>query len=224
MIREELLRHADPANAAFQAKLTPNVDPSLFLGVRVPDLRIIERKFRSTPEASAFLKSLPHSYYDENMLHGIFVSNLRNFDETVRALDAFLPWVDNWAVCDTIKPVAFRKAGDLLPDLFRGWIASERIYTCRFGINMLMTYCLDDCFRPEYLEPPAAVRSDEYYVRMMIAWFYATALAKRWDETLPYLLNRRLAPWVHNKTIQKALESRRITAEQKAYLKTLRVY
>ena len=221
-IREKLFEYRDPKNAAFQAKLTPGIPPETFLGVRVPKLRMIEKQFRNTEESKEFLNTLPHKYYDENILHSVFISNLKDYDQVLDALEVFLPYVDNWAVCDTLRPVVFKKQKVNLLDKIKEWIASEKTYTCRFGIDMLMTFYLDDDFQEEYLALVADVHSEEYYVKMMIAWFFATALAKQWDSTIPYIDNRMLDKWVHNKTIQKACESYRITDEQKTYLRTLK--
>ena len=221
-IREKLFEYRDPENAAFQAKLTPGIPQETFLGVRVPKLRMIEKQFRNTEESKEFLNTLPHKYYDENILHSVFISNLKDYDQVLDALEVFLPYVDNWAVCDTLRPVVFKKQKVNLLDKIKEWIASEKTYTCRFGIDMLMTFYLDDDFQEEYLALVADVHSEEYYVKMMIAWFFATALAKQWDSTIPYIDNRMLDKWVHNKTIQKACESYRITDEQKTYLRTLK--
>lgn len=221
-IKESLLENRDDDNAAFQAKLTPGIAREKFLGVRVPQLRKIERAFRGTSEAENFLQALPHEYYDENMLHSVFISNIKSYDETLAALEAFLPYVDNWAVCDTLRPAVFKKHKAGLIDRVKRWIRSGMTYTCRFGLGVLMAYFLDEDFSPEYLELAASVKSTEYYINMMLAWFFATALAKQWDAVLPYLTENRLSPWVHNKTIQKARESFRITPEQKEYLKTLK--
>ena len=221
-IREKLFEYRDPKNAAFQAKLTPGIPPETFLGVRVPKLRLIEKQFRNTEESKGFLNTLPHEYYDENILHSVFISNLRDYDQVLDALEVFLPYVDNWAVCDTLRPIVFKKQKVNLLDKIKEWIASEKTYTCRFGIDMLMTFYLDDDFQEEYLALVTDVHSEEYYVKMMIAWFFATALAKQWDSTIPYIDNRMLDKWVHNKIIQKACESYRITDEQKTYLRTLK--
>ena len=221
-IREKLCECRDPENAAFQAKLTPGIPPETFLGVRVPKLRMIEKQFRNTEESKEFLNTLPHKYYDENILHSVFISNLKDYDQVLDALEVFLPYVDNWAVCDTLRPIVFKKQKVNLLDKIKEWIASEKTYTRRFGIDMLMTFYLDDDFKEEYLALVAEVHSEEYYVKMMIAWFFATALAKQWDSTIPYIDNRMLDKWVHNKTIQKACESYRITDEQKTYLRTLK--
>jgi len=219
---EELRARSDPKYAAFQAKLTPTIDPESVLGVRMPVLRAYAKEFAKTAEKDLFLNKLPHEYYDENLLHGILLSMEKNFDACLEGVKRFLPYVDNWAVCDTMSPKAFAKNKTKLLPVVREWIASPEVYTCRFGIGMLMTHWLDADFAPQLLELPAAVRSEEYYVRMMVAWYFATALAKQWDAAIPYLTERRLDEWTHRKTIQKAVESYRITEEQKAFLRTLR--
>ena len=221
IIEELLFGLRDEEYAAFQAKLTPTVDRELFIGVRVPEVRKLAKQLKSEPFVPDFLRELPHKYYDENMLHGLLVSEIKDFGEAVAETDRFLPFVDNWAVCDIMSPKVFGKHKAELLEKIREWAESGETYTVRFGIEMLMSHFLDGDFRSEYLEIPAAVRSEEYYVNMMIAWFFATALAKQWDDTVPYLEERRLGEWVHRKTIQKARESYRITDEQKAYLKTL---
>lgn len=221
-IRDRLFELRDPKYAAFQAKLTPNVPTERFIGVRVPDARRLAKSLSDGPEATEFLTRLPHDYYDEDVLHALLVSEMRDYEACIAAVDLFLPHVDNWAVCDVMSPKAFKGHKADLLDKIRGWSSSRETYTCRFGLEMLMTHFLDDDFEADLLEVPASVRSEEYYVNMMIAWFFATALAKQWDATVPYLQRGSLAPWVHNKTIQKARESRRVADEQKAYLKTLK--
>lgn len=221
-LQETLFSLRDEEYAAFQAKLTPGIPPEKFIGVRVPLLRKLAKAYFKAPDSSAFLSSLPHDYYEENLLHGLLIEQLRGYEETVSALNRFLPYVDNWAVCDTMSPKAFKKHPSGLFHQAKEWSASDAVYTCRFGIGVLMSQFLDDAFVPEVLEIPAAVHSDEYYVNMMIAWFFATALAKQWDSAIPYLQQNRLDLWTHNKTIQKAIESYRITDERKAYLRTLK--
>ena len=221
-IKEELLALQDISYADFQAKLTPNIPRDLFIGVRVPELRKLSKRIADEPETSKFLKNLPHKYYDENMLHGILISEMKNYEACIEAVDIFLPYVDNWAVGDIMSPKIFKKNKAALLEKIKGWSLSEKTYTCRFGIEMLMSYFLDDDFKPEYLEIPLSVNSEEYYVKMMIAWFFATALAKQWDATIKYIEDQRLNTWTHNKTIQKARESRRITPKQKEYLKSLK--
>ena len=192
------------------------------IGVRVPVLRKFARQCIREAGYEEFLRELPHTYYDENMLHGLILSERKDYERCVSLVDAFLPYVDNWAVCDIMSPKIFKKNKDKLLDKIDEWSRSKHTYTCRFGLEMLMTHFLDEDFQPEYLELAAKIRSEEYYVNMMIAWFLATALAKQWDAAIPYIQERRLDPWVHNKTIQKAVESYRITDEQKNYLRTLK--
>ena len=221
---EELFALQDSSYGDFQAKLTPGIPREKFIGVRVPEVRKLAKRLAKEPEAASFLADLPHKYYDENMLHALLLSEMKDYDACVAAVDRFLPYVDNWAVCDILSPKIFRRNKPALLTKIREWSASEKTYTCRFGIEMLMSHFLDDDFKPEYLEIPAAVRSEEYYMRMMVAWFFATALAKQWDAAVKYVEEGRLDTWTHNKTIQKARESYRITAEQKEYLNTLKVF
>ena len=201
----------------------PTVDPEAVIGVRTPELRKLARELAGTEEAADFLRTLPHRYYDENNLHGFLLSLLKDYGETVAGLELFLPYVDNWATCDLMSPRAFRKHPPQLPEQARRWMASQHTYTVRFGIGALLEFYLDEAFRPEYLDWAADLRSGEYYVNMMTAWYFATALAKQYDAALPYLLDRRLDGWTHNKAIRKAIESRRIPDEQKAYLRSLKV-
>jgi 3-methyladenine DNA glycosylase AlkD len=221
-VRERLFALRDGDYAAFQAKLTPGVAPEAFIGVRVPELRKLAKELAGSPEAAAFLAELPHEYYDENMLHGLLVTGLRGREECIIETERFLPYVDNWAVCDTLAPRALAEDRPALLRDIRRWAASEKVYTCRFGIGMLMRFFLDADFSPELLEIPAAVRSEDYYVRMMVAWFFATALAKQWDAALPYIEGGRLDKWTHNKTISKACESFRVPAGRKELLRGLR--
>ena len=222
-LQQHLFGMRDAAYAAFIAKLTPGFPPSHFIGVRVPLLRTIARSFAKEEAASQrFISHLPHSYYEEDMLHGMLISLVKDYDRCLDLTDRFLPYVDNWAVCDTLSPKVFAKhKAQLLENILR-WSSSSHTYTCRFGLRMLMTHFLDDSFSADFLEIPAAIHSEEYYVKMMVAWFFATALAKQWEATLPYLENRQLDPWTHRKTIQKAIESYRIPPERKDYLRTLR--
>ena len=222
-IEYKLFALRDEKYAEFQAKLTPSVDPELFIGVRVPDVRKLAKQLKNTPEADEFIKELPHKYYDENMLHGILISEIKDFDRAITETDRFLPYIDNWAVCDIMSPKIFKKHKVELLEKIKEWVKTDDTYTIRFGMEMLMSHYLDEDFMPHYLEIPASVKSEEYYVKMMVAWFFATALAKQWDETIPYIENNRLNKWEHNKSIQKAIESYRITDEQKSYLRTLKV-
>ena len=221
--QELLFQLQDKGYRDFHSKLIPTIPEETIIGIRMPAMRKLAKEYAKDPESEDFLKQLPHTYYDENVLHALLVAEIRDYDTCVREVEHFLPYVDNWAVCDVFSPKVFRKNRDKLIEKVREWSASERPYTCRFGMEMLMTHFLDEDFRSEYLEIPAAVHSEEYYVNMMIAWFYATALAKQWDATIGYVEKHRLDPWTHNKTIQKARESYRITPEQKEYLKTLKV-
>ena len=221
-IEKSLFALKDEKYAEFQAKLTPTVDKNLFIGVRVPDTRKLAKEIYKSGYYSSFLHELPHKFYDENMLHGLIVSEIKEYDECIAAVDRFLPYVDNWAVCDIMSPKCFKKNKDKLMDKIIEWSGSDEVYTARFGIEMLMTHFLDEDFKLEYLEIPANVQLEDYYAKMMVAWFFATALAKQWDAAIPYLKENRLEAWTHNKTIQKARESYRITDEQKAYLKTIK--
>ena len=221
-IKEELFALQDVSYADFQANLIPNIPRELIIGVRVPEARRLAKRLAREAGVSQFLKDLPHTYYDENMLHGLLLSEMKDYVACIVAVDTFLPYVDNWAVCDIMSPKIFKKHKTALLEKIKEWSASERTYTCRFGIEILMTYFLDEDFKPAYLEIPASVHSEEYYVQMMIAWFFASALAKQWDTTIKYLEDQRLDTWTHNKAIQKARESKRITPEQKEYLKSLK--
>lgn len=221
-LQEELLKIRDADYALFQSKLTPGIDPKLFLGVRVPILRNFAKSFAKREESKSFLKELPHQYYDENMLHALLISQMKDFDEIIYNLDKFLPYVDNWAVCDIMSPKALRKNKIGLIENIKRWIKSKKTYTCRFGIEMLMSFYLDDDFNESYLKLVSSVKSTEYYVNMMIAWFFATALAKQWNATISVIESKTLDTWTHNKTIQKAIESYRISDEQKQYLKNLK--
>ena len=222
VIQEKLFALQDLNYRQFQAKLMPTVDPEQIIGVRMPALRKLAKELKGTAEAEAFLAALPHRYYDENNLHGLLLCARSSYEETVAGLEDFLPHVDNWATCDLLSPRAFRSHPPQLPEQIRRWLGSGDTYTVRFGLEMLMSFYLDECFRPEYLDWAAEVKSEEYYVRMMVAWYFATALAKQYDAALPYLTSRRLEQWTHNKTIQKAVESYRITPEQKDALRALR--
>lgn len=221
-VYERLQTMGEPEYADFQAKLTPGIGREQFIGIRVPKLRKFAKEYYKEEETQEFLRKLPHSSYDENMLHGLLIEQIKDFELCIQAIDAFLPYVDNWAVCDIMSPKVLGKNKEALILHINRWIASPELYTCRFGIEMLMSYYLDESFKKDYLELPASVETEEYYLQMMIAWFFATALAKQWESTISYIENRRLSKWIHNKTIQKAIESRRITEEQKEYLRSLR--
>ncbi|MGE4353897.1 MAG: DNA alkylation repair protein [Oscillospiraceae bacterium] len=222
-IQHRLFELQDLKYKEFQCKLMPTVNPETVIGVRTPDLRKLAKEYSKTPEASDFLKILPHRYYEENNLHGFLIETIRDYDTASNAVDAFLPFIDNWATCDLISPKVFKKHLPELYEKIKVWLKSDRTYTVRFGIEMLMSFYLDDNFRPEIPELVAGIRSNEYYINMMIAWYFATALAKQYFTTLPYIREKRLKKWTHNKTIQKAIESYRISDETKAYLRTLKV-
>ena len=222
-IQERLFAAQDVKYRDFQSKLIPNIPPERIIGVRTPTLRAIAREMSRREEIEGFLSALPHRYFEENQLHAFVISLGNDYEKTLDRLDAFLPYVDNWATCDQMSPKAFRKhRAELLTPIGR-WLGSEHPYTVRFGVGMLMQHYLDEDFREEYLARVAALRSGEYYVNMMIAWYFATALAKRYDETLPYIEQRRLDPWTHNKAIQKAVESDRVPDAAKEHLRTLKI-
>lgn len=221
-IQKELFELQDISYGDFQAKLVPNIPRELLIGVRVPEARKLAKRLAKEPEASEFLKDLPHKYYDENILHALLISEMKDYDACIVAIDEYLPYIDNWAVCDILSPKIFKEHKTSLLEKIKEWSASDKTYTCRFGLEMLMSYFLDNDFKPDYLEITTSVHSEEYYVRMMIAWFFATALAKQWDATIKYIEDNRLDTWTHNKAIQKAKESRRITPKQKEYLKALK--
>ncbi|MDD2955952.1 MAG: DNA alkylation repair protein [Oscillospiraceae bacterium] len=222
-IRERLLAMQDLEYRDFQRRLMPTVAPERVIGVRSPQLRLLARELFGSREAEGFLRALPHRYYEEDNLHAFLLEPIRSYDCALAEVERLLPYVDNWATCDSMRPRAFGRNLPKLREEARRWLGCGHIYTVRFGIGMLMRFYLDDAFEPEYLAWVAAVESGEYYIRMMAAWYFATALAKQWDAVIPYLEQRRLDPWVHNKTVQKAVESFRITAEQKAYLRALKI-
>ena len=226
-IQKELFEKQDLKYKAFQSKLIPTVDAAKVIGVRTPDLRAIAKKFASHPEIEKFLSTLPHEYYDENQVHAFVLSLIKDYDECVSHIDKFLPFVDNWATCDQMRPKVFSKKQyrkPLLNDVER-WInaPTTNVYTVRFGIETLMSFFLDDDFNPKFLKWVSKIRSEEYYLNMMVAWFFATALAKQYEATIPFIEKHRLDIWTHNKTIQKAIESYRITEDQKSNLRTLKI-
>ena len=222
-IREELFRLQDTGYRDFQMKLIPTAGPETMIGVRTPALRKYAKALVKAGQADEFLKNLPHTYFDENQLHAFILSELKDYDLCIEETDRFLPYVDNWATCDQLSPRVFKKNHARLSEKILEWISSQETYTIRFGTGMLMQHFLDEDFDPAYPETVAGIRSGEYYVNMMTAWYFATALAKQYETVLPYLEQRRLDSWTHNKTIQKAVESYRITAEQKEYLKSLKI-
>lgn len=221
-VREQLFGLQDETYRDFQSALMPTVPKEKVIGVRTPALRKLAKQLAGTPQAEAFLQALPHDYYEENNLHAFLIEAIRDYGTALAETEKFLPYIDNWATCDFPEPKCFRKNKKAVLEEVRKWIASTETYTIRYGIGMLMRLFLDEDFSPEYLEMAAGVQSQEYYVNMMIAWYFATALAKQWDAAVPYIEQHRLSDWVHKKTIQKAVESYRITSEQKEYLKGYR--
>lgn len=221
-IYERLLSNKDEKYKDFQSKLVPNIDKETIIGVRTPQIREIAKKVFGTQEADTFIQFLPHQYYEENLIHFFIISKIKNFDECVKEVEKFLPYIDCWPVCDQASPLVFKKNHDKLLPLIKKWIKSNHVYTARFGIRMLMNEFLNDDFKEEYLELVSSKKGNDYYLKMMIAWFFATALAKQYDATIKYIENRCLDPWIHQKTIQKAIESYRVSDEHKEYLKKLR--
>lgn len=222
-IQQRLFALQDAGYRDFHAALMPTVDKALVIGVRMPALRALAKELKGTALAADFMAVLPHKYYEENNLHAALIGHIRDFEPCLTALERFLPYVDNWATCDMMNPKALTKDKPALLERIRVWLQSGHTYTVRFGMEMLMNHFLEKDFREEYLALVASVRSEEYYVRMMQAWYFATALAKQYEAAVTYLEQRRLPPWVHNKTIQKARESYRVSDEQKEYLKSLKV-
>lgn len=221
-VYERLLSYQDEDYKEFQSKLVPNIDKETIIGVRTPQIRGIVKEIFGTEEATIFLQTLPHQYYEENLVHFFLISKIKDFNECVREVERFLPYINCWPVCDQATPLVFKKNHDTLLPLIKKWIKSEHVYTARFGIRMLMNEFLNDDFKDEYLELVSSKSGDDYYLRMMIAWFFATALAKQYDATIKYIENRCLDTWIHKKTIQKAIESYRVSDEHKEYLKTFR--
>ena len=222
-IQEELFAMQDVDYRDFHSRLIPNIAPERIIGVRTPELRKYAKQLGKTKEAAVFLDELPHYYYEENNLHGFLLEQIKDYDTCIAQWNRFLPCVDNWATCDMPSPKVFKKNLPQLLSQIRLWMDSAETYTVRFAIGMLMRFYLEDeTFSPEYPEWVAAVRSEEYYINMMVAWYFATALAKQWEVVFPYIQERRLSQWCHNKSIQKAVESNRITPEQKANLRKLR--
>ncbi len=221
-IHSELFRLQDVKYRDFQAKLMPTVDPETIIGVRTPALRSYAKELLKHPDIDDFLDCLPHQYFDENQLHAFLISNMKNYEDCLAKLKAFLPFVDNWATCDQMSPKVFKKHKQELLSEIQEWLTSSDVYTVRFAVGMLMEHYLDDAFDPAYLEAVAAIRSEEYYINMMVAWYFATALAKQYETAVPFIEEKRLDTWTHNKAIQKSIESRRITQEQKDYLRTLK--
>ena len=222
-ILEKLFALQDNTYQAFQRKLVPTISPDTIIGVRTPMLRKLAKELAGTPEAENFLRSLPHTYYEENNLHAFLIEKIRDYDTALIETGKFLPYIDNWATCDCFCPKIFAKHKEELLGSIRQWLHSDQVYTVRYAMGMLMRYYLDEEFRPEYLAWVAGVHSEEYYLNMMRAWYFATALAKQPDAALPWIKEQRLDVWTHNKTIQKAVESFRISPEMKQQLRKLRI-
>lgn len=221
-VYEMLLEAKDDKYRDFQAKLVPNVSPDTIIGVRTPDMRKIAKEVFNSPEKDEFLKELPHKYYEENLVHFFIIAMIKEFDECIEKVEEFLPYVDCWPVSDQATPKTFKKNHAKLLPYIKNWIASDHVYTARFGIRMLMNEFLDDDFKDEYLELVASKEGDDYYLKMMVAWYFATALAKKYDESVKYIEGRKLDDWIHKKAIQKAVESYRVTDEHKEHLKKYR--
>ncbi len=221
-VYKELLKVRDAEYGEFQAKLVPNIPAETIIGVRTPDMRKVAKEVFKSGDREAFLKDLPHKWYEENLVHFFVLAEIKDFEECVRKVEEFLPYVDCWPVSDQATPKSFKKNhGKLLPYI-KKWIASDEVYTARFGIRMLMNEFLGEDFKEEYLEIVASKEGEDYYLKMMVAWYFATALAKQYDASVKYIEERRLPEWVHKKTIQKAVESFRVSDEHKEYLKSFR--
>ncbi|MCR4673458.1 MAG: DNA alkylation repair protein [Lachnospiraceae bacterium] len=220
---EELFSMKDDGYRSFMAKLTPNLKPDVFIGVRTPELKSLAKKIKAAGEDVAFMENLPHRYFEENQLHAFLISLEKNYDKAMTSTEEFLPYIDNWATCDQLSPKVLKKDLAKTKEAAYHWMESKHTYTLRFGVEVMMRYFLDDYFKVEYLERISNIRSEEYYVNMMLAWYFATALTKQYEATLFVIEEKKLEPWVHNKTIQKAIESYRISEEQKNYLRTLKL-
>ena len=224
-IQQQLFELQDLKYRDFHAKLVPGMDVNDIIGVRTPELRKLAKQLAKDERVGDFLAVLPHRYLDEMNLHGFIISELKDYDECLEEIERFLPYVNNWATCDLLSPKAFKQKKNrvrLIEDIKR-WMASDEPFIIRFGIEMLMSFYLDEDFKPEYLKWVSDIRHEHYYVKMMVAWYFATALAKQWESTLPYIVESTLEKWTHNKAIQKAVDSYRITPEQKELLKSYRV-
>lgn len=222
-VQQELFELQDLKYRDFHAKLIPTMEKEKIIGVRTPALRGFAKKFGKTEESKLFIKKLPHQYYEENNLHGLLIEQIKDYDECLVELKRFLPYIDNWATCDLLALRLVKKHLDVFIKEIYKFMESEHTYIIRFGISMLMKYYLEDEFNIEYPDKVADIYSEEYYVNMMRAWYFATALAKQYEQIIPFVEKKRLDVWTHNKTIQKAIESYRITDEQKTYLRTLKI-
>ena len=221
-IKDILMKVQDDKYKEFQAKLVPNIPFENIIGIRTPEMRKIAKEVFESKDRDLFLNDLPHKYYEENLIHFFVISMIKDFDETIKRVEEFLPYVDCWPVSDQATPKSFKKNHDELLPYIKKWIKSKHVYTARFGIRMLMNEYLGDDFKNEYLDLVVSVKGEDYYLKMMVAWYFATALAKRYDETIPYFEKHVLSEWIHKKAIQKAIESYRVTDEHKEYLRNLK--
>ena len=221
-LQEELFKLQDTAYRDFHSSLMPGVDKEAVIGVRIPVLRKFAKEYAKSGETEQFMRELPHKYYEENNLHMMLIAQIKDYDKCISETEKFLPYIDNWATCDSPLPKCFDKNKEDIIVRAKNWIATDDTYVKRYGMGVMMRLFLDEDFKEEYIQIVAGVKSEEYYVNMMIAWYMATALAKQWNTVIPYIEQRKLSPWVHRKTIQKAVESYRITDEQKIYLKSFR--
>ena len=221
-VYERLISYQDEKYKHFQSKLVPNIDKKTIIGVRTPQISKIVKEIFGTAEATTFLQALPHQYYEENLIHFFLISKIKDFDDCAKEVEKFLPYINCWPVCDQATPLVFKKNHDKLLPLIKKWINSNHVYTARFGMRMLMNEFLNDDFKEEYLEWVSSKSGEDYYLKMMVAWFFATALAKQYNAAIKYIENRCLEPWIHHKTIQKAVESYRVSDEHKEYLKKFR--
>ena len=222
-IQRQLFKMQDVEYKNFHSKLMPTVDDEKIMGIRIPVLRKFANEFAKSQEAETFVESLPHKYYEEDNLHAFVLEKIKDFDVAIKRTEAFLPYIDNWATCDMFMPDVFKKNSEKVLPYALKWIKSDHVYTVRYGIGILMKLFLDDDFKEEYMQIVGDVKSGEYYVNMMIAWYFATALAKQYDCAVKFIEQKKLDVWVHNKTIQKAVESYRIPKTTKEYLKTLKI-
>lgn len=222
-IRVELFKMQDMDYRDFNSKLIPTVDKESMIGIRTPDLRKYAKQLGKSSDVIEFLQTLPHKYFDENQLHAFIISEIKDFKNCIDEINRFLPYIDNWATCDQLSPKVFKKYHNELFEYIKDWLKSDKVYTLRFGIGMLMEHFLDEDFDILYPETVSKIRSGEYYINMMIAWYFATALAKQYESIIPFIENNSLDIWTHNKAIQKAVESLRISDEKKEYLKSLKI-
>ena len=222
-IRAELFKMQDMDYRDFNSKLIPTVDKESMIGIRTPDLRKYAKQLGKSSDVIEFLQTLPHKYFDENQLHAFIISEIKDFKNCIDEINRFLPYIDNWATCDQLSPKVFKKYHNELFEYIKDWLKSDKVYTLRFGIGMLMEHFLDEDFDILYPETVSKIRSGEYYINMMIAWYFATALAKQYESIIPFIENNSLDIWTHNKAIQKSVESLRISDEKKEYLKSLKI-